>query len=50
MKKTGKSLQKLGLNWRHWIPQRSGLLDVFIVIGWAQTNESIWVSSKKVGF
>ena len=39
MKKTGKGLQKLGINWRHWFPQRSGLLGVFIVIGWVQTKD-----------
>ncbi len=38
MKKPGKGLQKIGLNWRHWFPQRIGLFGVF---------ESNWVGPNK---
>ncbi len=56
MKKTGKGLQKLSLTWSYWFPQC--VLDSFEVgfsvclteIGWVKTNESVLVSSKRVGY
>ncbi len=53
MKKTGKGLPKLGLNWsqeRKLDSFEVGFWVCLIVIGWVQTNESVLVSSKRVVF